>query len=159
MSPSTSDPKGSPDPTVTSWSQWDASKPLEGAPPRLNRRVGVVIGKPFHHHGIGATYVDITRETPTMNTISYGRGYPVAETGQHARSAFGKTVAELTVLIDHLTMHRDRLVADLASLDDREWTLVPADAEERHVDLPASAPSSPDVVDVELPMLDEEHAS
>jgi hypothetical protein len=47
--------------------QWDASESLEGTG-TLNRRVGVVVGRPFHHHGLNATYVDIERETPPVGS-------------------------------------------------------------------------------------------
>lgn len=130
--------------------QWDARQPLQGAPRGLNRQVGVLVGPPFHHHGLNATYVDISRETPIVSTDMWGTCYPAAETEKHARAAFEKTIAELDGLIAHLTAHRDRLIADLASLPDREFGQQPAP-----LDLPEAMPAvppAPKFVDVPLPL-------
>jgi hypothetical protein len=115
---------------VRTWNpQWEATQPLDSAPKGLNRRVGVVVGRPFHHHGLNATYVDISRETPVVNTNTYGNSYPVTDVEQEARSAIEDTIVDLDRLISHLTEHRARLAADLVSLPNRTFiTELPADA-------------------------------
>lgn len=115
---------------MRSWNpQWEATEPLGGAPKGLNRRVGVTVGRPFHHHGLSATYVDVQRETPTVNTATWGNCYPVTDIEQHARSAFEDTIADLGQLISHLSEHRERLATELASLPNRKFvTELPADA-------------------------------
>lgn len=129
--------------------QWDAREPLEGAPPALGRQVGVLIGQPFHHVDHNATYVDISRETPRLNTDTWGNCYPATETERHACAAFDRTIADLDALIGHLTAHRNRLAADRASLSSREFGQQPVS---RDLAAPEPvAPRPPAVVDVPLP--------
>ena len=119
--------------------QWDARQPLQDSPSWLDRRVGVAVGHPYHHHGLGAVYVDIDRDTVTVNTASSGGRYPVAETARQVRVAFEETIRDLDKVIAHLTAHRDRLVAELTSVAGRDF--------EESV----SSRSAPTVVDVALP--------
>jgi hypothetical protein len=132
-----------------SWNpQWDAREPLGGAPSALGRQIGVLVGQPFRHVGLNATYVDISRETPRLNTDTWGSCYPVAETERHAREAFDQTIAELDALIAHLTAHRDRLSTDRAGLPSREFGQEPVSR-----DLSSREPAAPPaVVDVPLPL-------
>lgn len=129
--------------------QWDATEPLVDGPRNLNRRVGVTVGRPFHHHGLNATYVDIERETPTVNTTTWGNCYPVEEARNLAREYFESTISDLDRLIWHLAGHRDRLKAELDSLPEREFQLdVPV---KNASEVPPAMTVSPAVVDVRLP--------
>jgi hypothetical protein len=76
--------------------------------------IGVLASQPFHHHGLNAPYVDISRETVTVNTASYGRCYPVEQADAQLRSATEDTIADLDKVIAELTAHRDRLAAELS---------------------------------------------
>lgn len=134
---------------MSTHAQWDATQPLEGAPPALNRRVGVTIGQPFHHVGLNATYVDISRETPRLNTDTWGNCYPAVDTEQHAREAFDQAIAGLDALIAHLAAHRGRLAADRASLPSREFGQQPVSRDLLSAE--PAAPCPPAVVDVPLP--------
>src|SRR5688572_18983492 len=101
--------------------QWEATEPLDGAPKHLKRCVGVTVGRPFHHHGANATYVDINRETPVVNTNTYGNCYPITDLKTQAASAFEDTIAELDALIAHLAAHRERLAKELDSIPGRDF--------------------------------------
>lgn len=129
------------------WDQWDATQLLQGAPANLGRRIGVTVGIPFHHRGADAIYVEVHRDTPRVNTTTWGNCYPVAEVGDRTREAFNSTIAELDELICHLMEHRDRLKAELETLPKRvfmEAIPVPAPIEEPVEAVPA-------MVDVHLP--------
>lgn len=132
-----------------SWNpQWDARQPLQSAPSGLGRQVGVLIGQPFHHVGLNATYVDISRETPRLNTDTWGNCYPAVETEQHAREAFEKTIADLDKVIGELTDHRTRLAAALTDLPGRDFATAPP---LRELPMSMATPSPAGVVDVHLP--------
>ncbi len=127
--------------------QWDTRQPLDGAPRGLSRQVGVVVGRPFLHHGANATYVDIERETPIVNTEAWGNCYPVEEQRGRAEEMLNQTIADLDRLIWHLAGHRDRLKVELGTMPDREF--IEDIPEPVAAEAPAGTP--PVVVDVHLP--------
>lgn len=135
-------------PSAGTWNpQWDATLPLAGAPGTLDRRIGVVVGRPFHHHGLNATYVDVERETPTVNTTTWGNCFPLDEVRDRTREAFTATISDLDRLLWHLAGHRDRLKAELDSLPGREFQeAIPAVTDE-----PPALAIAPAVVDAHLP--------
>ncbi|PWK81695.1 hypothetical protein C8D88_116106 [Lentzea atacamensis] len=129
--------------------QWDISQPLQGAPEHLNRSIGVVVSRPFHHHGRNAAYVDVYREIPRVNTDTYGLCYPVEESAQQVQRAIEDTIEDLDNLIKHLTDHRDRLAAELAALPQRVFEM---DVPDRTPEVPvAPIAAVPTIVDVNLP--------
>ncbi|WP_280454822.1 hypothetical protein [Nocardia brasiliensis] len=99
---------------------YDSRKRLEACEfPHLNRQVGVFTGSPFHHRGLGAEYVDVSREIVVVNTATFGTCHPVAEVAAAVRADTASTIANLDGLIVELTAHRDRLVAELTRLADQ----------------------------------------
>lgn len=102
-----------PDTTQDPYWIYDTCKPLENADPALHRRIGVLASKPFHHLGLNAMYVDVHRETVTVNSKAYGNCYPAEEGGKRIRVATEATIADLDRVITELTAHRDRLTAEL----------------------------------------------
>jgi hypothetical protein len=133
--------------------QWDARQPLAGTPEGLGRKIGVLVGQPFHHHGLNATYVDISRETPRLNTDTYGNCYPIEETAEQARVAFEETIGELDALIAHLVAHRERMAADVARLPDHDFSSRLPEQASRQAGAVVQGRSTPAVVDVPLPDL------
>ncbi len=106
------------EPSETDSSRWAYSslQPLRCcAYPRLNRQIGVLASRPFHHHGLNASYVDISRETLHINTSTYGKCYPEGAADAEIRRATQDTIDELDRVIDELTEHRDRLAVELSA--------------------------------------------
>lgn len=79
--------------------------------PRLDRQIGVLASRPFRHHGLNASYVDISRETLHINTATFGNYYPAETTEAEIRRATQNTIDDLERVIVELTEHRDRLKA------------------------------------------------
>lgn len=77
--------------------------------PRLDRQIGVLASRPFHHHGANASYVDISRETLHINTRTYGNCYPEDAAEVEIRRATQDTIDDLDQVIAELVEHRDRL--------------------------------------------------
>lgn len=126
-------------------SGYDSREPLKCcAYPNLGRQIGVLADNPFHHQGLNADYVDISRETPFVNTRSYGTCYPIKSTDAEVRRATEVTIADLDRIIAELAEHRERLARELAR------NHFNGDCVDR------ATPQQPrTVVDVELPFFEE----
>jgi hypothetical protein len=93
---------------------FNSRAPLECcAFPGADRQIGVSTRGPFHHHGLGGTYVDVRRETVWINSATWGNCYPEAEAGTQVRQMTLETVAELDAVIAELAQHRTRLLASI----------------------------------------------
>lgn len=82
----------------------------------LGRKIGVHAGTPFHHHGMDATYVDIIRETISVNTETYGNSHPVGTLTEAVAQATQATIDDLDGVIRELTIHKGRLCRELIEL-------------------------------------------
>lgn len=101
---------------MTDSKRWafDSRMPLKCCEfPALERKIGVLASQPFHHHGLGAEFVDISRETISVTTKTYGRCYPSGSATGEIRRAAQHTIDDLDAVIAELTAHRDRLRATL----------------------------------------------
>jgi hypothetical protein len=102
------------DETQTRWA-YSNLQPLRCcAYPRLDRQIGVLASRPFHHHGLNASYVDISRETLHINTCTYGNCYPEETAAAEIRRATQDTIDDLDRVIVELVEHRDRLKETIA---------------------------------------------
>lgn len=97
--------------------QYDTRQPLECCEFKsLNRCIGVTISRRFKHTGTGKQMVDIERETPSINTHTYGRICNAEDARSEAAASTWKTIADLDKIIDELEAHRERLQAELQKL-------------------------------------------
>lgn len=85
------------------------------------RKLGVLVSAPYFHHGLKETHVEVSRETVTLTSTTYGRSWPAGEVMRRVRAATEVTVAEVDMAIAELAAHRDRLCAELKTFDQREW--------------------------------------
>lgn len=86
--------------------------------PDLSRQIGVFVSEPFKHHGFTppAEHVDLSYETISINTRTFGNSYPVAEWKPKAHEMTRTTIHHLDQVITELTAHRNRLQASLTDL-------------------------------------------
>jgi len=98
--------------------QLDAMKPLESCEYKtLNREIGVAVSEPFFHAGMAMDCVEIIRETPTVNTQTFGNnGVPVKYWQPKACEFMEQTIADIDKIVRELIGHRNRLVSELYSL-------------------------------------------
>lgn len=116
--------------------QYDSRELLKD---RDDRSIGVLVSAPFHHHGLKATYVDVSRETVTVSSATYGNCYPSKDVRDQACSATEQTIADLDAVIAELAGHRDRLRAELSAIVERTWAdslVTPEERGELIVQLP-----------------------
>jgi hypothetical protein len=92
----------------------DSRELLESCDLPTPRHIGVLASNPYYHHGLKAQHVSIDRDTIAVTSRCFGGTYPVEEANDRLRAAIQDTITDLDTAIDELTMHRDRLHAELA---------------------------------------------
>lgn len=109
--------------------QYDSREVLSTrGPHHVERTIGVLVSTPFWHYGLKAHHVEVSRDTVTVSSVTYGNSYPADDAPKLTRAATEDTIAELDTVIAELISHRQRLAGELEKIDDRTWTVALAKA-------------------------------
>lgn len=102
--------------------QYDSRQPLNTRKPRPSwPKLGVLVSAPIRRPDDGQMSVDITWETVKMVTNVYGVNGPPSTAAREVRHATERILTELDAAITDLTAHRERLRAELETLDQQTW--------------------------------------
>lgn len=102
--------------------QYDSRQRLGARNPNATERsLGVLASAPFYHYGLKAPYVDLSRETIAIGSVSSGSYYPAGEVKARTQLMTQAVIADLDKVIAELTAHRDRLAAELPTIAQRRW--------------------------------------
>lgn len=84
--------------------------------PKIQPKVGVVVGQPWHNSGLDCDVVDIAVEYPVINTRSYASSAPVNSWQDEAAKHTRLVIGNLDKLLGELLEHRSRLVDALEGM-------------------------------------------
>jgi hypothetical protein len=78
--------------------------------PQLHRKIGLWIGQPFKHYGKGGKlFVEICRETISVNSITFGKSVSLEEKNNQASKMITAIITDIDIVIKELEEHKHRL--------------------------------------------------
>ncbi len=97
---------------------FDNRKELEACEHKtLERKLGLIVGKPYHNEGAGAIVCELQTEVISVNTTSSGCWPKLGEINAQAVKSHDQMIARIDTVIEELNQHKARLQSDKDALE------------------------------------------